>query len=35
MKTNIRNAITAAVYLLTPIAYGVGKNRCIWKVSGE
>lgn len=26
MKTNIRNAITAAVYLLTPIAYGAGNE---------
>ena len=26
MKTNIRNAITAIVFLLTPIVYGAGNE---------
>ena len=26
MKTNIRNAITATVFLLTPIVYGAGND---------
>lgn len=35
MKTNIRNAITTAVYLLTPIVYGVGNESLYMESVGR
>ena len=35
MKTNIRNAITAAVSLLTPIVYGAGNESLYMESVGR
>ena len=35
MKTNIRNAITAAVFLLTPIVYGAGNESLYMESVGR